>query len=1298
MPRDRRGANAPPCWRVYASVLLLLPRRSARVAGGRVARRVLSLIVGALVLAASPVRAQVGSTTDLLTGVVKNPAGQPVAGATVTATSVETQVSRSRRTDDKGRYVLVFPEGGGRYQIAVKALGFEPVVQLVSRVADEDQLVTNVTMGSAAQRLDQVVVRAAPRGNQNDRPTPGATERAFTPDQVMRLPIEDQSDLTALAALAPGVVSFTGSDSTTAAFSVAGQRTTQNSVTLDGMTFGSTSVPQDAVRSTRVITNTYDVARGQFSGGQIASTTRSGTNLVQGSLTDAFRDPDLSWNFQDAGAFGQAYHQNTFSGGLGAPIIKDKLFIFGAFQMRGRSDAVQSLLSATPTTLSRLGANSDSILAFLQRVSLDSVPLTLSGIPNDRPTDGNQIFVRVDANLSDEHTLMLRYDMRDNSANAVRTSALALPTVGGTQDQTGSGAMAMLTSHVSSDNGAFINELRAYESWSNSSTDPFLVAPTGRVQLVSSVPSGSSASAGTAIGATVLQFGGNASLPQASKTKGLELSNELSYIPAGSPHRLKLGVLLNSGDFDQDITTNRWGTYTYASLADFQAGTPSSFTRTLTPKIRTGGAINAAIYAGDTWRARTGLQLTYGIRAEASRYAGAPVANVGVDTLFGVRTDRFPSEMHISPRLGFTWVLGASAPSVNGTRGGGEGGAGGGRGGRGGGGGGFGGFGGGPGGGTQPSTIVRGGFGEFRGLAPSGLFSAAQAATGTIDAESQLTCVGPAVPTVTFNDWLSGTTPIPSVCAGAAPVLPTDPRLARPNVTVFDPSFQSPRSWRASLGITHRLNDRLALSLDVTYARGVGQYGYRDLNLNATPRFTLADEGNRPVYVPAAAIFPATGTTSSALSRLHPEYGRVLLTSSDLESDTKQATIALQFGTSRGLSSQLSYTYTRSVDQTSFPGSFGGQGVANTTAGDPNQRTWATSDVQRTHQVVVTASYPVLSWFELTGVGRLVSGSPFTAIVGSDINGDGARNDQAFVFNAATVADTSVAGGMQRLLASASPGVRDCLQQNMGQVASRNSCTGPWTGSFDVQVNLRPSWAGLDRRLTISLSTINLLAGLDRAIHGDNNLAGWGQSPRPDATLLTVRGYDNVRNAYRYQVNERFGSTNSGANAFRTPFQLSLQARLTIGPDPVRDRLGQIFGGRGTSDSAARAFRERFVQLIGHPIDSILARRDSLALSDPQIKSLEAIRDSLDRKSAPIRDSLRTKIEAAGPNPDPRTALQELQPLLQRARAQVATALEEARAVLLPEQWAKVPETIKNPRGGLRGPGQGRPGGQRPPG
>ena len=131
-----------------------------------------------------------------------------------------------------------------------------------------------------------------------DRPTPGSQERNLTPDQVARLPI-DPIDLALLATLAPGVVGIEGTDSTASAFSVAGHRPDANSVTLDGLTFGASTIPQDAVRNTRVITSSYDVARGQFSGGQIASTTRSGSNFKQGTFNYSLRDEQLAWEAGD---------------------------------------------------------------------------------------------------------------------------------------------------------------------------------------------------------------------------------------------------------------------------------------------------------------------------------------------------------------------------------------------------------------------------------------------------------------------------------------------------------------------------------------------------------------------------------------------------------------------------------------------------------------------------------------------------------------------------------------------------------------------------------------------------------------------------------------------------------------------------------------------------------------------------------------------------------------------------------------------------------------------------------------
>src|SRR5256884_6491099 len=97
-------------------------------------------------------------------------------------------------------------------------------------------------------------------------------------------------------------------------------------------------------------------------------------------------------------------------------------------------------------------------------------------------------------------------------------------------------------------------------------------------------------------------------------------------------------------------------------------------------------------------------------------------------------------------------------------------------------------------------------------------------------------------------------------------------------------------------------------TVDASYARGRSQYGFRDLNLMGTPRFALPGEADRPVYVPADSIVPSTGALSLTASRAHPEFGRVLLIRSDLQSETKQITAALTGNPKRGPPVRASYT------------------------------------------------------------------------------------------------------------------------------------------------------------------------------------------------------------------------------------------------------------------------------------------------------------------------------------------------------------------------------------------------------
>jgi len=116
--RPRRGAarRGPCCGAPALAVALLLAFAVARTAGS-----------------------QVGTTTDIITGTVTGRDSQPLAGALVQATSLETQVSRQRTTDARGRFTIVFPEGGGQYQLTVRYVGMAPARVTIERQADEDR-------------------------------------------------------------------------------------------------------------------------------------------------------------------------------------------------------------------------------------------------------------------------------------------------------------------------------------------------------------------------------------------------------------------------------------------------------------------------------------------------------------------------------------------------------------------------------------------------------------------------------------------------------------------------------------------------------------------------------------------------------------------------------------------------------------------------------------------------------------------------------------------------------------------------------------------------------------------------------------------------------------------------------------------------------------------------------------------------------------------------------------------------------------------------------------------------------
>jgi len=267
-----------------------------------------------------------------------------------------------------------------------------------------------------------------------------------------------------------------------------------------------------------------------------------------------------------------------------------------------------------------------------------------------------------------------------------------------------------------------------------------------------------------------------------------------------------------------------------------------------------------------------------------------------------------------------------------------------------------------------------------------------------------------------------------------------------------------------------------------------------------------------------------------------------------------------------------------------------------------------------------------------------------------------------------------------------------------------------WQPSLDFQLNWRPNFLGLNRRLSMSFMTVNFVGGLDRLLHGENGLHGWGQFRGQDNTLLYVRGFDAATNSYRYEVNERFGASRNGANAITVPFQIGFQARYTLGPDRMRDMLDGMIRGRGGPGGfggggrfAAGAPGQPNAGGPGgggagmnfNPIAQVIQLKDSLGLSEAQVAQLQPLADSVTARNTALGAEIQKAMREAGANPDMGAVMRTMQPKLEQMRRENDAWMKRVESVLTAEQWAKVPDRVKNAgRGQRQGAQQRRPPGE----
>src|SRR5437762_13150459 len=276
--------------------------------------------------------------TGTILGTVKDAQGGVIPGATVTATSLGTQFSRSVVTDQAGEYALrLLPVGN--YKVEVTIPGFKNFSQtgIVLEVGRNARVDATIELGTVSETVS--VVGDSPLVDTAS----SSLARTVGQNEVLNLPLVNR-DLYSLLNLTGGVSDNTNSNSlggpeqlTTINGSGKAQMGTVN-FQLDGGNntaglrgTGHPAPNPDAVQEFRVLTNGFAAEYGRFAAGIVDVVTKSGTNTLHGAAFEFFRNQNLNsprWAPPGTPSTNDPLDRNQYGGAFGGPFAKDKTFFF----------------------------------------------------------------------------------------------------------------------------------------------------------------------------------------------------------------------------------------------------------------------------------------------------------------------------------------------------------------------------------------------------------------------------------------------------------------------------------------------------------------------------------------------------------------------------------------------------------------------------------------------------------------------------------------------------------------------------------------------------------------------------------------------------------------------------------------------------------------------------------------------------------------------------------------------------------------------------------------------------------
>ncbi|MDX1546363.1 MAG: TonB-dependent receptor, partial [Rhodothermales bacterium] len=364
-------------------------------------------------------RAQ-GVTTAAMSGFVTDEAGEPLPGANIVALHQPSGTQYGAVSRASGAYNIPNMRIGGPYTLTVTFVGFEPTTERDLFLSLGQNLRLDVRLAEQAVGLEGIEVTAEQDEVLNADRTGAAT--FVNPEQVAQLPSIKRStrDLTRLDPRSDGNFSF------------GGRNWLYNNVSLDGSYFnnpfglddpapgGQTNaepVPFDAVEQVQVSIAPFDVREGGFTGANINTVTKSGTNTFRASAYSFFRNEDLIGNTVSGEEVvanpDLSFNQSGFT--LGGPLLRDKLFFFVNAELERRDDPGTNFAASTNGAggFGKSRVEAEVMQQIRQRMieAYDYDPGPFEGYVNE--TDNDKLLLKLDWNVNDRNNLSFRYNFLD---------------------------------------------------------------------------------------------------------------------------------------------------------------------------------------------------------------------------------------------------------------------------------------------------------------------------------------------------------------------------------------------------------------------------------------------------------------------------------------------------------------------------------------------------------------------------------------------------------------------------------------------------------------------------------------------------------------------------------------------------------------------------------------------------------------------------------------------------------------------------------------------------------------------